>query len=94
MKIENGIMSPVAPVGTSLHKPEIPAATETAQPAKNADEAFNVELSTKAEQLNKPQSADEISQDKIAAIRDKLAAGAYNISGKDVANKILNALKA
>ena len=36
---------------------------------------------------------EEIRRAKIAAIRDQLASGNYNISGKDVANKILEALK-
>lgn len=36
---------------------------------------------------------EEIRRAKVAAIRDQLASGNYNISGKDVANKILEALK-
>jgi len=38
-------------------------------------------------------SEDDVRLDKVAAIREQLAKGNYNISGKDVADKILNALK-
>ena len=44
--------------------------------------------------MNTPiQEDDEIRRQKVDAIRQQLASGTYNISGKDVADKILNALK-
>lgn len=93
MKIETGTMSPIVPKERSLKKAGTPVARETTQPAKPTDNAFSVVISSKADQLNQPQSPDEISRDRVAAIRDQLAAGTYNISGKDVANKILGVLK-
>lgn len=36
---------------------------------------------------------DEASRERLNVIRQQLAAGTYNISGKDVADKILNILK-
>jgi negative regulator of flagellin synthesis FlgM len=93
MKIENGTVSSITPMDTLLKKSGIHASPEPAQPAKPANEAFSVELSSTTEKLHKPQSLDEISREKVALIRDQLASGTYNISGKDVANKILGILK-
>ena len=93
MKIENGASSAIPQMETLQKKPTTPAVREAAQAAKPTDDAFSVKLSSEAEQLNKPQNSDEINRDKVAAIRDQLAAGTYNISGKDVANKILGVLK-
>ena len=69
-----------------------PAQAPAAQ--KPEDIAFKVNISPGAgQQLQTTAHDDEIRRDKVAAIRDQLAAGNYNISGKDVATKILNALK-
>ena len=57
-----------------------------------AGDAFVVELSSKIKQMSEPQN-DEVRQARVAAIRAQLASGEYNISGKDVANKILDLLK-
>ena len=58
----------------------------------SAGDAFVVELSSKIKQMSDPQD-DEARQARVAAIRAQLASGDYNISGKDVANKILDLLK-
>lgn len=57
-----------------------------------AGDAFVVELSSKIKQMSNPEN-DEARQARVAAIRAQLASGDYNISGKDVANKILDMLK-
>lgn len=93
MKIGNGIMDSVTALDTKLKRETTTPARETQKAAKPADDAFSVELSSKSGQLQKPQSPDEISRDRVAAIRDQLASGTYNISGKDVASKILGVLK-
>jgi negative regulator of flagellin synthesis FlgM len=93
MKIENGTVGSVVQLDTQTKKKAAQAGAEAAQPAKPSGEAFSVDISAKAEQLNRPQDQDEISRERVAAIRDQLAAGTYNISGKDVANKILGVLK-
>ena len=89
MKIENGAMNSVVQIDTQLKKPGI----QTSQPATPTSEAYSVELSSTTGNLHKTQSPDEISRERVAAIRDQLASGTYNISGKDVANKILGVLK-
>ncbi len=90
MKIEPGKQSTLMPLETQLHK-VTPAGP--LPPVKPADEPFSVELSSASERIGAPQSPDEISHDRVAAIRDQLASGTYNLSGKDVANKILGVLK-
>jgi flagellar biosynthesis anti-sigma factor FlgM len=70
-----------------------PADQETAQTVKPDNEAYSVQISHAAEQAAAPLRSDDVIHDKVAAIREQLAAGTYSISGKDVANKILGALK-
>jgi len=48
-----------------------------------------VTLSSAAVQL----AEDEARRERLNSIRQQLAEGSYNISGKDVADKILNVLK-
>ena len=76
-------------------QPDAVQKKNTNQPAKEkADSAFTVQLSQKMAQLAAiPTINDEARQAKVAAIRDQLASGNYNISGKDVATKILDLLK-
>jgi flagellar biosynthesis anti-sigma factor FlgM len=58
------------------------------------DEAYNIQISDKVkEMMSAPSEEEAIRLDKVAAIREQLAMGNYNISGKDVADKILKALK-
>lgn len=93
MKIENESIHPFSAQETQAKKPARLSGTEKPQPAKPVSDAFSIELSPAAEQLNPPRDPDEISRARVAAIRDQLASGTYNISGKDVANKILGVLK-
>ena len=48
-----------------------------------------VDFSSSAVQL----AEDEARRERLNIIRQQLSEGSYNISGKDVANKILNILK-
>jgi flagellar biosynthesis anti-sigma factor FlgM len=58
------------------------------------EEAYNIQISDKVkEMMSAPSEEEAIRLDKVAAIREQLAKGNYNISGKDVADKILKALK-
>lgn len=59
------------------------------QKAITQDQAATVEISTTAQQM----SEDEARIERLNAIRRQLAEGTYNISGKDVADKILKVLK-
>ena len=93
MKIENGPINSFSQLDNQLKKTAKHAASESPQPTKQSGDAFSVELSSNAEQLSKPSDPDEISRDRVAAIRDQLASGTYNIIGNDVANKILAVLK-
>lgn len=61
--------------------------------ARTPEDAFSVNLSPNAMQAHESAGDEEISRDRVAAIREQLAKGTYTISGKDVANKILGALK-
>lgn len=95
MKIENGNIHNISPQQEALLKRVLNQvkSPETPQHSQPAAEAFNVDISVTATQTTQQQSSDEISHDRVAAIRDQLAAGTYNISGKDVAKKILGVLK-
>jgi len=94
VKIDNFVQNRVSPLDATQKKTA--AKTErTAQPQAKQTDAFSVKLSSALEQMKAPDSLenDNIRRDKVAAIRDQLASGTYNISGKDVASKILNAIK-
>jgi len=94
MKIEKTAAHFAVPLDSVYKKAavESPEKGKTAGKVENA--AFVVELSKTAQQLAAPtRDEEQIRRAKVAAIRDQLAAGSYNISGKDVANKILDSLK-
>jgi len=63
-----------------------PEAFRKKQPATGPDAGKNTASAGDAQD-------DEARQARVAAIRAQLASGDYNISGKDVANKILDLLK-
>lgn len=63
------------------------------QAAKAADSPFQVQLSNLMEKANSvAPSSGEIRQEKVDSVRNQLAAGSYNISGNDVALKMLSLL--
>ena len=92
MKIENGTAHITAQQETALKRAAAPTSAEAPQENQPADKAFSVDISPTAAHTSQ-QESDEISRARVAAIRDQLAAGTYNISGKDVAKKILGVLK-
>ena len=92
MKIDTGIQPLARPQnktlkGTSAQKSSDP------QSAQDEGNAFSVTLSSTTEKILSGTLVEEpINWEKVASISNQLAAGTYNISGKDVANKILSAL--
>jgi anti-sigma28 factor (negative regulator of flagellin synthesis) len=76
-----------------LKNEPVPSAAPAAQStvAKTAAEApsITVDFSSSAVQL----ADDEARRDRLNIIRQQLAEGSYNISGKDVAAKMLKLLK-
>ncbi|HEY3308277.1 MAG TPA: flagellar biosynthesis anti-sigma factor FlgM [Desulfuromonadaceae bacterium] len=94
MKIEN-TKNLYNPALDASKKPASLPVGESAQPAKADGDAFSVALSSAVEKLKtapEPED-DQARRDKVQAIRQQLASGTYNLSGKDVANKIVNNLK-
>ena len=91
MKIEGGIHPLTGPQG----KKAANRSSEKKTGTRSEDgDAFSVKLSSTTDKLLSAAPAEEeIQWEKVMSIRDQLAAGTYNISGKDVATKILNALK-
>jgi anti-sigma28 factor (negative regulator of flagellin synthesis) len=89
MKIEDRVSSYMALMQVDTpkdkHKPD-----EAAGAPLTADKSpAEVDLSAAAVQL----ADDEVRRERLNIIRQQLAEGSYNISGKDVANKILTVLK-
>lgn len=94
MKIESGNKSNIAVLDVTLKKTAARPTDGASQSAKAESKAFSVQLSTAVERMNTSAPEDEeIRRQKVDAIRQQLASGTYNISGKDVANKILSTLK-
>ena len=100
MKIDQNIQYQATMLNNKQKNTATRSGKETSSPGKPDGAPFSVTISRTAENLIKatelskaPSGEDEIRPDKIAAIKDQLASGNYNISGRDVAIKILNALK-
>jgi anti-sigma28 factor (negative regulator of flagellin synthesis) len=89
MNVEERITSQVPLLKNENVKNGTQAKEFKTQKPISQDQAVNVQISSTAMQ----KSEDELRMEKLNAIRQQLAAGTYNISGKDVANKILNVLK-
>ena len=89
MKIDDRVSNYMALLNSEADKPAAKheGAAES-QPAAGAA-PVSVDLSSAAVQM----ADDEARRARLDAIRKQLAEGSYNISGKDVANKILNVLK-
>ena len=101
MKIDQNIQYQTTMLNNTQKNAATRSGKETSSSGKPDGAAFSVTISKTAGNLMKatellakaPSGEDEIRQEKVAAIKDRLASGSYNISGKDVATKILNALK-
>ncbi len=101
MKIDQKIQYQVTMLNSTQKKATMRSAKETSSSGKPEEAAFSVTISKTAGDLMKatellsraPSGEDEIRRDKVDAIKEQLASGAYSISGKDVAAKILNSLK-
>jgi len=73
----------------TLRTAAVPAASSTGAKTDAEAPSVAVDLSSEAVQL----AEDEVRRERLNIIRQQLAEGSYNISGKDVANKILKILK-
>jgi len=89
MKIDDRISNYMALLNSETAMPAAhPGGTTGAQGAAEAPPVA-VDLSSTAVQL----AEDEARRERLNVIRQQLAEGSYNISGKDVADKMLNVLK-
>ncbi|QEM66814.1 flagellar biosynthesis anti-sigma factor FlgM [Geobacter sp. FeAm09] len=90
MKIETGVQALARPQSKNLKGVSSQKSADATSPQDEGD-AFSVELSATTGKLLSAAPAEEtIRWEKVTSIRDQLAAGTYNISGKDVAAKMLN----
>lgn len=89
MKIDDRVSNYMALLNSEAAKPAVqsPDGSVAQNVAKDAPVA--VALSATAVQL----AEDEARRERLNIIRQQLAEGSYNISGKDVADKMLNVLK-
>ncbi len=89
MKIDDRISEYMALLNSRPAKPVSPADQPQGTQVNPDTPPSEVALSPTAVQ----RAEDEARRERLNAIRQQLAEGSYNISGKDVANKILNVLK-
>ena len=89
MKIDDRISNYMALLNSEPAKPAAhPGGTAASKGVTDAPPVA-VDLSSTAVQL----AEDETRRARLDVIRKQLAEGSYNISGKDVADKMLNVLK-
>ena len=101
MKIDQKIQYQTNMLNSTQKNAATLSAKEASSAGKPDGAAFSVTISKTAGNLMKAtellsktaSSKDEIRMDKVVAIKEQLASGNYNISGKDVAIKILDSLK-
>jgi len=93
MKIDNSL-GPFQEIKKSGEQPAAPRPavpeSEAKQPEKSGDVVHlsdRARLAARATEL--AQSAPEVRQDKIAALKADLSAGTYNVSGRAVAESII-----
>ena len=92
MKIDPTQQNQATALDSIRKKPSTKPTEESRQP-QQVGSAFNVSLSSQALQAAAPNKVNEEAiRANVVAIRDQLASGTYNISGKDVATKILSLL--
>ncbi|MDD2366778.1 MAG: flagellar biosynthesis anti-sigma factor FlgM [Desulfuromonadaceae bacterium] len=89
MKIDDRVSSYMALLNSETTKPARQPLNAPADQAETGGATVAVDLSESAIQL----ADDEARRLRLDSIRQQLTEGSYNISGKDVANKILSVLK-
>ncbi|OGU14614.1 MAG: flagellar biosynthesis anti-sigma factor FlgM [Geobacteraceae bacterium GWC2_53_11] len=89
MKIEERVLNYMALLNADATRVAAKPEERSGHPAQAESAPDQVDLSPDAARL----AEDEARRQRLDAIRQQLAAGSYNISGKDVADKMLNLLK-
>ncbi len=89
MKIDDRVSNYMALLNRTETKSAARPEANLANQAISETPSASVAISPVATQL----ADDEAHRERLNIIRQQLAAGSYNISGKDVADKMLNALK-
>ena len=89
MKIDDRVSNYMPLLFGDSAKPAAKAKDTAGQPAVSGTEVDSVTISPVAAHLGE----DEAHHERLLAIRRQLSEGTYNISGKDVAEKMLNVLK-
>ena len=89
MKIDDRVSNYIALLNSEAVKPAAQSVDVSGARTIAETAPVVVALSSTALQL----ADDEARRERLNVIRQQLAEGSYNISGKDVANKILNMLK-
>lgn len=89
MKIDERVSNYMELLKNEPMKTGVPATQNTGAATAAETPPDDVALSSAALQL----AEDEARRERLIIIRQQLAEGSYKISGKDVADKILNVLK-
>lgn len=89
MKIDS--LQHPAVADNTIKKPAAKQATEARQTLQ-AGSAYNVSISPQAQQASSHSSEEGAMHSRLAVIREQLASSTYNISGREVATKILSLL--
>lgn len=89
MKIDDRLSTYMSLLGNDFKTAARPGDTDGNAPAPTEATHVAVDISPTASQL----AEDEARRERLNTIRQQLTAGSYNISGKNVADKILGLLK-
>jgi anti-sigma28 factor (negative regulator of flagellin synthesis) len=89
MKIDDRVSNYMAFMQAAVAKEKHPSGEVAGTTEASGSSPTEVDLSATAVQL----ADDEARRARLISIRQQLAEGSYNISGKDVASKILSVIK-
>jgi len=89
MKIDDRLSNCMSLLNSNSVKPPTRTKGNSGQAVLSENSAVSVEISATASQMTE----DEVRLEKLNRIRQQLADGSYNISGKNVAQKILKIIQ-
>lgn len=89
VKTDDQVSNNMALLSADADKPTVRLKENSDKKNVAQEDTFNIRISP----ISTQQSDDEARLERLLAIRHQLAEGTYNISGKDVADKILKVLK-
>ena len=94
MRIDNNMMSGMDTLEQTSRKKNVEKVSANDKQNSSVVESDEVSISEKGKDVSEMtrtlKEMPDVSADKVADLKERIANGTYNISGKDIASKIIN----